>query len=214
MKYEAARYKLLSHHCISMKTIAVLVASLSLSLAAPAADWKPLWDGKTFSGWHTIGHGKWEIADSTIHATHDKTDKLFGHLVTDKTYKDFTVRLKFKDLSGNSGLYFRIEEEGASGVSGFQAEIDPAKNIGGLYETNGRSWVTKPSPEEIAKWFKPHDWNEMTVSAHGRHIVVTVNGVKSAELVDDPGRLEGKIALQVHANQQCDVWFKDMEIAE
>jgi hypothetical protein len=39
-----------------------------------------------------------------------------------------------------------------------------------------------------------------------------VNGIKSAELTDDPGRTEGRIALQLHGNQDGDVWFKDIEI--
>jgi hypothetical protein len=179
-----------------------------------AATWQPLWDGQTFKGWHTIGSGKWEIENGAIRGTHEKSDKVFGHLVTDKTYKDFSVRLKFKALKGNSGFYFRIEEKGASGVSGFQAEVADKNDVGGLYETNGRTWVVKPTPEEVATWFKPSEWNEMVVSAHGGHIVVTVNGKKSAEVKNDPGRAEGKIALQIHANLDCDIWFKDIEIAE
>jgi hypothetical protein len=54
----------------------------------------------------------------------------------------------------------------------------------------------------------------MIVSAHGGDIVVTVNGRKSAALKNDPGRPSGKIALQVHGGQDCDVWFKDLEITE
>ena len=109
-------------------------------------------------------------------------------------------------------MYFRVEEKGFSGVTGFQAEIDAEKDAGGLYETNGRAWVSQPKPEEVKSWFKPGDWNEMTVSAHGGYVVVTVNGRKSAELKDDPGRKEGKFALQVHGGQDCDLWFKDIEI--
>jgi hypothetical protein len=186
--------------------------ALCACLVAATAQWQPLWDGKTFAGWHIIGKGSWDIADGAIHATHPKTEKEFGHLVTDKVYKDFTARLKFKALKGNSGFYFRIEEKGASGVSGFQAEIDAQHDVGGLYETNGRAWVRKPSADEVTKWFKPGEWNQMTVSAHGGHIVVTVNGIKSAELTDDPGRAEGRIALQAHANLDCDLWFKDLQI--
>ena len=52
----------------------------------------------------------------------------------------------------------------------------------------------------------------MTVSAHGGHLVVTVNGMKSAEVLNDPGRTEGKFALQVHGGMDCEVWFKDLEI--
>ena len=97
-------------------------------------------------------------------------------------------------------------------MAGFQAEIDATKDVGGLYETNGRSWVSLPTPAQVATWFKPGEWNEMTVSARGGHIVVQINGKKSAELRDDPGRREGKFALQVHGAQDCDVWFKDLEI--
>ena len=54
----------------------------------------------------------------------------------------------------------------------------------------------------------------MTVSAHGKRIAVTVNGHRSAELPDDPGRTEGRLALQVHGGQDCEVFFKDIEILE
>ncbi len=177
-------------------------------------EWKPLWDGKTLNGWHQIGKGDWQIEDGAIHARHAKEEKDFGHLVTDKVFSDFTVRLKYKSTKGNSGLYFRIEEKGFSGVSGFQAEIDAEKDAGGLYETNGRAWVSQPKPEDVKKWFKPQEWNTMTVSAHGRRIAVTVNGHRTAELLDDPGRTEGRLALQVHGGQDCEVFFKDIEMLE
>ena len=179
-----------------------------------AENWKPLWNGQTLDGWHIIGKGGWKIIDGALRGMHTMEEKEFGHLVTDKVYRDFIVRLKYKAVKGNSGLYFRIEEKGFSGVSGFQAEIDPDKDAGGLYETNGRSWVSQPRPEEVRRWFKPGQWNEMTVSARGGHIVVHVNGFKSAELKDDPGRREGRFALQVHGGQDCEVWFKDLEITE
>jgi hypothetical protein len=52
----------------------------------------------------------------------------------------------------------------------------------------------------------------MTVSARGRRIAVDVNGHRSAELKDDPGRLEGRLALQVHGGQDVQVAFKDIEL--
>jgi hypothetical protein len=187
---------------------------LTLGFATGAEHFKPLWNGQDFEGWHNIGKGSWKIEDGAIHGTHSKSEKEFGHLVTDKTYKDFTARFQYKALKGNSGFYFRIEEKGFSGVSGFQAEIDPDKDTGGLYETNGRSWVSQPKPEDVKTWFKPGEWNEMIVSAHGDHLTVTVNGKKTADLPHDPGRKEGKIALQLHGGQDLDVWFKDLKISE
>ncbi len=189
--------------------LAVFCSTLVLSAAER---WQPLWDGKSLAGWKIIGRGTWKIEDGALHGTNDKSEKDYGHLVTERIYGDFMVRLKFKSLKGNSGFYFRIEEKGFSGVAGLQAEIDTTKDVGGLYETNGRKWVSQPTPEQVATWFKPGEWNEMTVSAQGGHIVVQINGKKSAELRGDPGRREGKFALQVHGGIDCDVWFKDLEI--
>lgn len=196
-----------------MKALFVVCFAMTVVAASAAENWKPLWDGKTFNGWHIIGKGEWKIIDGAIRATHVKQEQEFSHLVTDKVYRDFTVRLKYKTVKGNSGLYFRAEEKGYSGISGFQAEIDPDKDAGGLYETNGRAWVSQPKPDQVKRYFKPGQWNEMTVSAHAGHIVVHVNGIKSAELKDDPGRREGNFALQVHGGQDCEVWFRDIEIA-
>ncbi len=177
-------------------------------------DWKPIWDGESFRGWHRIGEGTWKIEDGTLIGKHDESVSGFGHLVTDKAYKDLTVRVKYRAFEGNSGLYFRIAEKGFSGVTGFQAEIDPNHDAGGLYETNGRGWVVQPSDKEVAKFFHPDDWNQMAVSAHGDRVVVTVNGYRSAELTEDVGRRSGKIALQLHGGQDVHVEFKEVEILQ
>lgn len=200
-----------------------LVASGALILRAaepatqPAGPFKPLFDGKTLTGWRAIGKGSWAVEDGAIVGRHDKAEKAYGHLVSDKSYKDFTVRLKFKSLKGNSGLYFRVavDEKYFSGLSGFQAEIDPRVDVGGLYETGGRAWVVKPTKEQVAAYFKPDDWNEMTVTARGRDLTVTVNGVVSADVKGDKGKwVEGPLALQVHGGQEGLVYFKDVEIQE
>lgn len=200
--------------------VAGVVCILVLSLAVPGlgqefeGTWKPLWDGKTFAGWHTIGVGQWTIEDGAIVGRKKAEEKEYGHLVSDKRFSDFVVRLKFKVLEGNSGFYFRVEKAGFSGVTGFQAEIEPGPLTGGLYETNGRGWVVKPSPEVGQKAFKPGEWNQMVVAAKGGDITVWVNGVKTAELKDDPGRREGHFALQLHGGNDMLVMFKDIEILE
>ena len=45
----------------------------------------------------------------------------------------------------------------------------------------------------------------MTVSAHGRRIVVHVNGYKTADLKNDQGRLDGHLGLQLHGGQDMEV---------
>lgn len=187
-----------------------LLAPLDLLLSAET--WKPLWDGKSLAGWRVVGKGEWKIEDGALRGTNVKSEKVYGHLISEQSFSDFTIRLKFKAVKGNSGLYFRIAEKGFSGITGFQAEIDASKDVGGLYETNGRSWVVQPKPEQVATWFKPGEWNTMQVSAKGGDIVVEINGKKSAELRDDPGRRDGPFALQVHGGQDVEVWFKDLEL--
>ncbi|MHC4719868.1 MAG: 3-keto-disaccharide hydrolase [Planctomycetota bacterium] len=175
--------------------------------------WAPIFDGSTLQGWHTLPGGKWQVQDGVIVGTSAKEEKLHGMLITDKRYGDFTARLKFKVLQGNSGFYFRVDKvESNVAVHGFQAEVAANNDVGGLYETGGRAWVTKPKPEEVKKFFKPDQWNQMTVSAHGRRIVVHVNGHKTSELKDDPGRTQGHLALQMHGGQDMHVMFKDIEI--
>jgi hypothetical protein len=174
--------------------------------------WQPVLQGDSLGNSHTLGKGDWKIENGVIHATHSKNDKEYGHLVSDGALTDFTVRMKYKAIQGNSGFYFRLEESGDSGVSGLQAEIDAEKDAGGLYESNGRGWVSRPAPEDVKQWFKPQDWNLMTVTAKGRRIVVEVNGHKTAEILDDTGRTEGPGALQLHGGQDVDVYFKDLEV--
>jgi hypothetical protein len=135
--------------------------------------WEPLFDGRSLDGWHTLPGGTWEVGNGVIVGKSSKSESRHGILITDDRYGDFTARLKFKAIEGNSGFYFRVDKfEGDVGVHGFQAEIDPKKDVGGLYETGGRAWVAKPNAGELAKIFKPQQWNEMTVSAHSRRIVV------------------------------------------
>jgi hypothetical protein len=177
--------------------------------------WKSLFDGKTLQGWHTIPGGEWKVENGTIIGLSDKADTRHGLLVSDQSFKDFEIRIKYKAIKGNSGLYFRAEEVGGVvGVHGFQAEIDPDKDAGGLYETGGREWVVKPTAEQVQSWYKPGRWNKMTVGAKGGHIVVHVNGKKTAELFNDTGRTGGHIALQLHGGMDMHTLFKNIMIRE
>jgi hypothetical protein len=177
--------------------------------------WVSLFDGKTLQGWHTIPGGEWTVQNGAIVGRSDKQDTRHGLLVTDKAFENFEVQVRYKAITGNSGLYFRAEEVGGVvGVHGFQAEIDPNNDAGGLYETGGREWVVKPTPDQVRTWYKPGKWNTMTVRADGDHITVHVNGKKTAELFNDPGRKKGHVALQLHGSMDMHVLFKSVRIRE
>jgi len=195
--------------------IGLVVGALVLRVAGvvAAGEFVPLFDGKTLKGWHTAPGGKWEVKDGVIVGTSPKTERRHGMLLSDKKYGDFVLRLKFKSLKGNSGLYFRSQRvDHPVTVNGFQAEIAPAGPVGGLYETGGRAWVVQPDAKLLKDGFKPGDWNEMIVSAQGKDITVKLNGVTTAELKNDPGRLEGHFGLQLHGGNEMHVEFKDIEI--
>jgi hypothetical protein len=136
--------------------------------------------------------------------------------MTDKRFKNFRVRAKFKVTSGDSGFYFRVEKTNTHvSVRGFQAEVDNSKEVGGLYETSMRAWVRKPDPTVISKLVKPGTWTDLLVSAIGDSITVSLNGTKVTELLNDPKCLkEGHIALQLHGGQDMRVQFKDLAIQE
>src|SRR5687768_8598739 len=194
----------------------LLAAPPAAAGASPAADkpaaWRPLFDGRTLAGWHQVGDGKWVVEDGAIVGRTQEAAKLYGLLVSDGVYHDFTVRLKFKSIKGNSGFYIRTVLEAPDRAHGLQIEVDPRNNSGGIYESYGRAWIAKPKPEDFAGYFKPDDWNEMTIAAYGGDVKVTVNGVTSAELKGEASRPAGQLAMQMHAGNEMLVMFKDIEI--
>jgi len=186
-----------------------------LQLVQTEDDFKPIFDGKTLNGWHMLPGGKWDVRDGMIVGTSLKSELNHGLLLSNDQYSDFEIRFKFCIITGNSGFYFRSEKVTSKvGVNGFQAEIDQSLNISGLYETGGRTWVIKPNPDQIETLYKKNDWNEMSVTAIGKDITVMLNGKKSVELKDDPGRLKGHFALQLHGGMAMEVMFKDLEIKD
>jgi hypothetical protein len=175
-----------------------------------------LFNGRDLSGWHALPGGQWSVLDGELIGISTRNEKRHGLLLTDRPYGDFRVRLKFRCLAGNSGLYFRVEKiDGPVGARGLQAEIAADGFVtGGLYETQGRQWVTKADPQLVEKAVKRDEWNVMEVQAKGGEVTVLLNGVVSVQLKDDPGRRQGFLGLQLHGRMEMDVRFKDIEIIE
>lgn len=181
---------------------------------AQGKSWKPLMDGKTLNGWHPIGEGQWTVEDGAFVGRADKT-KLYGLLVSDKVFSNFSVRFKFRVLTGDSGFYIRTIFKDPDEAHGLQIQVGLAgSGCGGIYESYGRAWVVKPTEEQEKQILRTDGWNEMRIDAHGGHIAVHVNGVKTAEVTNDPGRPEGHLAMQMHSRNVMHVMFKDIEILE
>ncbi len=165
-------------------------------------------------GWHVLGKGNWTYKDGVIEGSQPESTKTYTHVVSDKSYKNFKAKLNFKAVAGNSGFYFRVQPMDESRMAGIQAEIDEKNNVGGLYESYGRNWLSLPDKETVAKYFKPGEWNEMTVEGRGPHVIVHINGQKAGEITDPSIRMEGPFALQIHGGQDVRVMFKDIQIEE
>ena len=201
----------------SLTNILLVAAVFIVLIDCPAADSScekmvKLTDGKTLAGWHPVGGGKWTVEDGVIVGRADKA-KLYGLLVSDKVYKNFIVGFSFKCLAGDSGFYIRTLIEKPDKAKGLQIQVGlPGSGTGGIYESYGRQWLDKPTVEEEKAILNADDWNQMTISARSGDVVVHVNGVKTAELKDDPGRQEGHLALQMHSGNIMHVMFKDIQI--
>ena len=155
-------------------TIAIVLATAPVT---QAAEFKPIFDGKTLKGWTPAPGGKWEVKDGAIVGTSPKSERRHGILLTDKQYSDFIVKAKFRVHSGDSGFYFRAARvKSAVSVHGFQVEVDTSQETGGLYETGGRAWVHRPTAEVIKKRaYKKGEWTDLELSAIGRKIIVKIN---------------------------------------
>jgi len=202
------KFKILSFAC----ALLMLTFGCAHQQPQPAATWQPLFDGKTLAGWHHFGEGEFVVEDGCIVGKTQKAAKLYSHLVSDAVYRDFSVRLKFKSIKGNSGFYIRTIFEAPDKAHGLQIEVDPRKNSGGIYESYGRTWVSLPSKELQAKYFRPDDWNDLLIEAYGGHVKVSVNGIVSAELANEVSRPAGQLAMQMHAGNDMLVMFKDIEV--
>ena len=197
-----------------MLVLGMLVLSSVVSAAEKKSDWKPLMDGKTLAGWHKVGDGDWTVEDGAFVGRANKT-KLYGLLVSDKTFKDFTVRFKFKCLTGDSGFYIRTIMKDPDQAHGLQVQVGLAgSGAGGLYESYGRAWVSKPDEALVKKAFKHDEWNEMEILADGGHIVTWLNGTQIAESQDDPVLDAGHLVMQMHSGNKLLVMFKDIQVVD
>jgi hypothetical protein len=180
--------------------------------------WTSLFNGQDLTGWKINGTEKWVVDDGTILG--ESTTGKYGYLTTEKTYRDFVLRLRFKcETDGNSGVFTRSRITGESpqtgpDIEGIQVEIDPTRHTGGIYESGGRGWIALPSPEG-EKAVHPRDWNDLEIALEGRHIVTRLNGIQIVDFSDSAPRFtDGVIGLQLHTGGGVKVRFKDIYIQE
>ncbi|MDR0392008.1 MAG: DUF1080 domain-containing protein, partial [Planctomycetaceae bacterium] len=172
----------------------------------PAATWIPLYADKKFGAIEQKPVGKWEILeDGSLKGTTEKGQPKDGIIVSKDSYKDFAVKVSFKLVSGNSGLYFRASEvDKPHWLKGFQCEIAAGSLTAALWEVDGRGWVAR-NTKLVQEKFKTGDWNDLGTVAVGDRIATFLNGTEILDIVDPKCAKEGLTGLQLHGggNQGC-----------
>lgn len=175
---------------------------------------KTLFNGHDLAGWKIHGSEKWFVENNEL-ICESGPDAAYGYLATTETYKDFILRLKFKQESnGNSGVFFRSSLEGTK-ITGWQVEVAPeGMDSGGIYESYGRGWLYQ-IPEEKEHILKEGEWNEMVVKVEADRVMVWLNDELMTDLTDEKiGQAIGSIALQIHDGGGVKVRWKDIFLKE
>ena len=198
-----------------MRTLrcAIVAAALGCAIMAAAEPgFQPLFDGKTLDGWKLVdqrGSG-WVVENGMIVCPEGSG----GKLMTLGEYGDFVLRLEYRiGPAGNNGVNIRAPYEGRPAYVGMEIQIlDDAsekwKAVKSEQKT-GSVYDVLPARTGFAK--PPGQWNEMEITAKGRRIRVTLNGVivtdVDLDIVKEPeilkkhpglGRSSGYLGLLGH----------------
>ena len=179
----------------------------------PATPWISLYSDKKYGPIEEKPVGKWEIQeDGSILGTTSTGEAKDGMLLSKDVYKDFAVKVSYKEQGGNSGLYFRAwAVDKPHWLGGFQCEIADIAACCNLWEVEGRGWVGKTEATEAAatKALKKKDWNEVGTVAIGDHIVTFLNTEKVVDIIDPKCSKEGVTGLQLHGGGDQGFYFRE-----
>ncbi len=224
--------------------LTVLIALLSLYSPVPAqaksSAWQRIFDGKTLNGWRAPDMSYFTVEDGALTGTttkdHNPPYNQFivwqGGAVT-----DFELKFKFRifGAQANSGMQFRGAVKDNGLVWGYQADIavtgpylggiwdeyGPRKSLAARGESNvidkaGKRTIRKfAEPASILKGIRLQTWNEYHISARGPHIVLKINGEKTAELLDQEvgkAAASGVLAMPIIPGEPMKVQYKDLRL--
>jgi hypothetical protein len=153
--------------------------------------WVTLLDNTKMGDWDEVGKANWAMKDGAL--TADKLDgKDLSYLVTKTSYKDFQIKAEFwADEEANSGIFIRCDQANKIDakicyeVNIYDKRPDPSYGTGGIVDVA----KVDPMPKAAGKW------NTYEITAQGPHLVVVLNGQKTAD-VQDSKHASGPFALQ------------------
>ncbi|MBI1227955.1 MAG: DUF1080 domain-containing protein [Bacteroidetes bacterium] len=197
-----------------MKQVLFLLLFFVAQTATAQSDgWQQLFNGTDFTGWTLKGGTATYRPENGEIVGMAKMNTPNSFLCTTQNYSDFILELEVKvDPSLNSGIQFRSESLPSyqnGRVHGYQAEIDPSPRAysGGIYDEARRGWLAGLAENGTGqRAFKNGDWNLYHIEAIGHELRIWVNGVQTANVLDDM-TASGFIGLQVHSiGNQADEW--------
>lgn len=182
----------------------IFFSTFTLSLTA-GDGWVDLFNGKDLKNWMRLnGNAEFKVENGIIVGiSRMNTPNTF--LATQQNYDDFILEYEAKMDDGlNSGVQIRsLSTRGYQDgrVHGYQVELDasPRAWSGGVYDEARRGWLYNLECNPAAKLaYQSEKWNFFRVEAIGHHIRVWLNGIPTADVIDDM-TASGFIALQVHS---------------
>jgi len=172
----------------SFFTLLLLTAALRVTAADSEAGFKPIFDGKTFTGWK-IGDEQaksWRIEDGAFVAQGTRSHVYY--VGDEQPFKDFELKVDVMTEPGsNGGIYFhtRFQESGWP-KAGFECQVNVTQGdwikTGSLYGLINMALT----PTQDNKWWTQHiivKGNKMTVKIDGRTVL---------EYNEPPGAVAGK----------------------
>lgn len=174
-----------------------------------------LFNGSDLTGWEGDAN-IWKVENGMI-VGRSPGVRMNRFLATTSSYEDFILKLSFRLVEnvGNSGVQFRSKRlPGSTEVSGYQAEIEGLMT-GSLYDESRRNrFLAKVLTAVAQEAIKKGEWNDYLIRCQGNHIVLELNGVKTADYqeLDTTASRTGIIAFQVHEGVQMEVQFKNIRI--
>jgi hypothetical protein len=160
--------------------MAVTTTALFAADAKGAGEWRPLFDGKTTTGWRGYKSpdvpAGWAIADGVLVKEGKSSD-----LVTKDQYGDFELEFDWKLApGGNAGVLYRGTEEYDHiywSAPEYQLLDDAAHADGKNRLTSaGSAYALYPPPAGVVK--PAGEWNSSRIVAKGAHVEHWLNGKK------------------------------------
>jgi len=201
-------------HIVSLTFISLL-ASVALAVADDEKDFRPLFNGKDFSGWklrHPDGNHSWSVLPGSILKNTVENGVHGTDLVTEKKFWNFTVRYEYKTPdNSNSGFYLRGRHE-IQILGDYKKGEASVSGNGSIYNFKAPDkFITKPAGE----------WQTAEATIIGNHITVIMNGVKihdnvecnkaTGSEIDNKVNEPGPIFLQ---GDHGTVFFRNIRIKE